>query len=256
MHGESLDQGRRVGGVRVREDNKYNLFLAACEQGDLDGVNLLLQYHGVDPSVDNSYGLFAASASGHLNVVESLLKCNGVDPTARDNKAFRFACGNGYLDVVERLLQCKAVDLTALDNAGLLWACRRGHFDVVERLLKTDVVHPTMRNIDMAVFNGCSRVLNLLCAQDVRLWIYLGTKNKKTKRFWRELLKQRIDMGCTLNRLVNRNRHNVLSHLPANTLVEICWMAKGYECISRNRSDYSVAHTAFQRMMRPSSRFT
>jgi ankyrin repeat protein len=154
-----------------------SIFLDACENGDVDIVDILLQLDLLDPSVNNS-AIREASKNGHIDVVDRLLQGDRsrVDPTFDNIVAFRLACQNGHIEVVDRLLQNNMVhdiqeamyqasyykqidvmdrllrngaDPSVKNNIILYMAWRLNHIDVIDRLLQDDRIDPTTNNNEL-----------------------------------------------------------------------------------------------------------
>ena len=90
---------------------------------------------------------FEACENGDLNEVNRLLQVEGVDATADDNFAIRWASRDGYFKVVNRLLQVEEVDATAYNNDAIGWASQNGHLEVVNRLLQDPKVRADSANL-------------------------------------------------------------------------------------------------------------
>ena len=132
--------------IKFDDVNYYNVFNQSCKDGNVQLVDLLLEFDLVDPSADDNYAIREASRIGHIAVVERLLQDGRVDPSTNDNLAIRWASQYGHIAVVDRLLQedksTNRVDPSAVNNYAIMWASRNGHIAVVDRLLQDGRVAP------------------------------------------------------------------------------------------------------------------
>ena len=80
----------------------------------------------------------AYSVSGDVEIVNMLIEYTEIDISANNNSAFRMASHYGHIAVVERLLQdgTGRVDPSAKNNYAICWASRNGHIAVVEILTR------------------------------------------------------------------------------------------------------------------------
>jgi hypothetical protein len=70
--------------------NKKNVFLDACENGNVTIVDLLLKYNYVNPSINGNVAIYYASARAHNEVVKRLLQDPRVDPNVGMEAAFQY----------------------------------------------------------------------------------------------------------------------------------------------------------------------
>ena len=111
-------------------EKQIKMFKDLCRDGgDLDLLDLLLGNEtdygtgGVDPSLEDNYGIRIASYNGHHLIVERLLQDSRVNPSADANYAIRYASCYGHHLVADRLLQDGRVDPSVDDN----WHRRHWH---------------------------------------------------------------------------------------------------------------------------------
>eukprot|EP00455_Lapot_gusevi_P044630 TRINITY_DN5604_c0_g2_i1.p1 TRINITY_DN5604_c0_g2~~TRINITY_DN5604_c0_g2_i1.p1 ORF type:complete len:127 (-),score=20.29 TRINITY_DN5604_c0_g2_i1:50-430(-) len=114
--------------------SNQHYFTVACETGDVNEVDRLLQMPGVNARFEGNYAIGIAASNGHSAVVDRLLR----EPYVADvaNYAIQLAAKNGHLAVVDRLLQVPGLDVTADNNSAIRLAAENGHVAVVERLSK------------------------------------------------------------------------------------------------------------------------
>ena len=84
--------------------NINQAFIDAIKFNKLDIIDNLIN-RGVDPSIENNWGIRLASSKGHLNIVNRLLLDSRVNPTSQNNEAIKMALQNNYMNIVNRLLQ-------------------------------------------------------------------------------------------------------------------------------------------------------
>ena len=120
---------------------KQRLFLAACENNEVDVVRLLLHY--VDPSCEENRAIIWASENGHLEVVKLLLGNEKTNPADLNNIAISLASHNGHLEIVRLLLADERVNPSDKYNAAIFWAEKNNHLEVVKLLLEDKRVSRT-----------------------------------------------------------------------------------------------------------------
>ena len=108
-------------------------FLKACEFSILSLVKKLIN-DGVNPTIQNNYGIRYASENGHTEIVKELLKDNRVDPSANNNYCIRRASENGYIETVKELLKDNRVDPSVDDNYAIQVAEEGNHTEIVKLL--------------------------------------------------------------------------------------------------------------------------
>ena len=138
--------------------------IVACRNGETKVVQLLLERYNPEEiglNIKDKFGttpFMASCDDGHKDVVQLLLDHSGrIELNARDNDgwtAFMWACFNGHKDVVKLLLDhSERIELNARNNFGMtafMLACQVGHKDVVKLLL----VHS---GIDVSGYKGLSQ---------------------------------------------------------------------------------------------------
>lgn len=164
----------------------------ACQRGNLEAVERLLEDERVDPSAHNNCALeiaihkfhwkivvqllkdpriggavgnevlVAAASYNRLEIVEILLDELKIDPSENYNLAIQVACTSGCLQIVNKLLEDKRVDPSDDQNQALRLTCARGHILVLERLLQDDRVDPSDVNNDALKKARSRDIVNLL----------------------------------------------------------------------------------------------
>ncbi|CCI39232.1 unnamed protein product [Albugo candida] len=130
--------------INYRNQNGCTALHGAAASGQLEVVQWMLQYPGIDPAAvddDQQTPLHYAAFYGHLEVVQALVE-HGVPldiPDKFGRLAHCSAALNGHLDVVRYLLEeCESpIDMNAIDEYGgtcLHWAASRGRKEVVQYL--------------------------------------------------------------------------------------------------------------------------
>jgi hypothetical protein len=117
--------------------------IAACREGNIEIVKLLLNDNRVDPAVMDSEALYRASVRGHLDIVQLLLEDGRVDPAAMDSEALMGASRMGHLEIVLCLLNNGRVNPAANNNQAIKRAYLYNHAEVFKILLKIPSVKRT-----------------------------------------------------------------------------------------------------------------
>ena len=163
---------------------EYSLMLAACEGGDINIVECLIEYgYNIDHSDTNLPTLlFSACKYGNKDVVDFLLKRNcKVDAiNENDQTALHAACKNGNIDIVNSLLKCNSTcNMNLHDFVGrtpLYYACRKGHTDIVQILLDNNC------DIHGAIIGACEGgykdIVQILIKHNVNINQHGGYLNK------------------------------------------------------------------------------
>lgn len=89
---------------------------------------------GANPAVNNNLAIIYASETGNLDIVDLLLQYPQVDPSAHNNRAIYVASGAGFADIVFRLLQDPRVDPVDYLNNALNNAVINNRTDVLDVL--------------------------------------------------------------------------------------------------------------------------
>lgn len=79
------------------------LFIKACEVGNIYLVKKLLNNDKIDPTIKNNLPFIVASMDGRYEVVKILLQDDRIDPTSKDNLAISIAYKERNYKVVELL---------------------------------------------------------------------------------------------------------------------------------------------------------
>ena len=154
-------------------------FFAACRQGDVETVKLLLAAEGIDVNQADNDGwtpLYWASGNGHVEVVKLLLAAPGIDVNKGANSGrtpLFTASWDGRAEVVKLLLATLGIDVNQADNEGctpLYNASWDGHVEVVELLLAAPGIDVNQANnngftpLFWASGNGKTEAVKLLLA--------------------------------------------------------------------------------------------
>jgi hypothetical protein len=82
-------------------------------------LTMLIEQNVVDVAASNNLALRTACQSGNREVVQRLLQDARVDPTAAQNHALRCACVHNHAAVVADLLEDHSVDPSSMNQAAL-----------------------------------------------------------------------------------------------------------------------------------------
>lgn len=116
----------------------------ACERGDLQVVEKLVDQPGIDvnaPDYNERTPLHAASEKNHVEVVQKLLRHTEIDVNAEDDDwltVLHIACDQGYLGLVEKFLSHPGIHVNTQDifgNTPLHKASERNALDVAVKLI-------------------------------------------------------------------------------------------------------------------------
>ena len=138
-----------------REANSHTLLTAACINGSLSTVKVLLEAKA-DPNLPDSRGytpLMLASSCG-LETIVALLLHWGADPNIQTSSGTTALLSAGYNDNHMSLfnsLLIAGASVDAQDNAGwssLMFACSRGCAEIVRLLLQCNA------NVNLCTFGG------------------------------------------------------------------------------------------------------
>lgn len=126
--------------VPVQDDNRCDLLMAACRQGNVKAVELVLQQCTADFLANGKTPLMEACVQGHLDVVNRLL-AQGVqvnNASAEGDTALLLAVRHNRENLVQPLLQAHANPNIgdASGKTALMVAAEAGHADMVRALLQ------------------------------------------------------------------------------------------------------------------------
>jgi hypothetical protein len=107
-------------------------------------LNMLIEQNVVDVAASNNLALRTACQSGNREVVQRLLQDARVDPTAAQNHALRCACVHNHAAVVADLLDDHRVDPSSMNQAALQDALSHRSHATVSVLLKDHRVDPSV----------------------------------------------------------------------------------------------------------------
>jgi ankyrin repeat protein len=127
------------------DSRKLGLLFLACQLGDLNLVQILLEHTNIKINQTNKDGatpLYNACFDGYLQVVAELLKHPNILINQADidgTTALYLACYNGHSAIVAELLKHSKIEINQARSDGstaLYIACHKGHLAVVTELLK------------------------------------------------------------------------------------------------------------------------
>ena len=127
-------------------NSKNNLFLSACEKGNIIVCNYLInKFNNIDIHTKNYCTFRYSCAYGHLNIAKRLVylgfqkKFTPVDIHAVHEFAFRYCCDNGHLDVAKWLVNLGLQNFTPINvhifDYAFRGSCRHGHMEVAKWLI-------------------------------------------------------------------------------------------------------------------------
>jgi hypothetical protein len=163
-----------------------DLFLSACETGDIAAVNRYLSYDNTE--LNFSEGLYCACRGKQIQVVKLLFNSGIMIET----RHFVMACAQGSLKLVKFLIKNSSGDLNL--ESGLEMALITEHENVIKFLLKKHVY--TESDIDYMLKINLFKPIKLIL-KDIRdldtLGLMLGhVLNQKMRQLIKILLKQMI----------------------------------------------------------------
>ncbi|OHT02375.1 hypothetical protein TRFO_30572 [Tritrichomonas foetus] len=148
--------------------NDITMLHAACQCGNIDVVNILVQIPELDPNIRDKNGktsLHIAARGGYMNIVKSLVKFTNVNIEARDkmkNSPLHLASLFCRLDVVMFLATLQKIDVNAVDRvfscflikefilfiyrSAYLIACQYGFLDIVKFLIRVKGVDKELKD--------------------------------------------------------------------------------------------------------------
>lgn len=117
--------------------NEFDQFEYACEYGDLETIQFILQKESLKFTYDRTYiwCVQLACKHGHLDCVKWMLEYKPTNISCANNYAFRMACANGHLTCAKWLYS-----IITNKNINMEWtfmyACSLGHLHVAQWLLQ------------------------------------------------------------------------------------------------------------------------
>jgi len=180
---------------------------------------------------ENISNFISACESGNLDVVEEILEIPGFDPNDMGIERFnglQFACYNGQTRIVSKLLSLPNINLdvrTQFGNTILHWACERNNLDTVKLLL----LNPSI-NIDAYNTSGETPLFITTCWNHIeitKLLIRNGANINKKNNIGTNILVK----GCSFETMkfildiaspkvafdlmtsANENNQSLLSHI-------------------------------------------
>jgi ankyrin repeat protein len=130
-------------------EDKCELFIDECKEGNLDAVKKMLKDPEIDPAYDDNYAIQKAVYNGHISIVKELLKDSRVDPSDDNNFALCWSAeSKKAAKTIEFILKDKRVDPTENNDEPLINACRAENYNVVKVLLEDGRVNLDARNND------------------------------------------------------------------------------------------------------------
>ena len=108
---------------------------------------------GCNPNYDDNSLLLTACSVGNLEAVQVILDYSEIDPSHPDNKPLTISANNGYYDIVVRLLKDSRVDPSYNNQEALNKACKMGHTNIAMHFLDDDRIDVSMSNY-LAIYNS------------------------------------------------------------------------------------------------------
>jgi len=115
---------------------KNNLMLRLAAEKGYNNIIKSLMRRKINCGANNNEALIKACENNNLETVNLLLCNEKTDPSARNNEAIYITCLNNYIEIVERLLQDSRVDASCRYNICLTGAIMNKNYDIVKLLLK------------------------------------------------------------------------------------------------------------------------
>mmetsp|Transcript_834 Transcript_834/g.1572 ORF Transcript_834/g.1572 Transcript_834/m.1572 type:complete len:268 (+) Transcript_834:3628-4431(+) len=118
-------------------DVTRNALFSAAIEGRVLKVQHLIQFGFVKVHQGGAFALRAACQNGHLELVKLLLDCGALQENSKTTGGLLVAIASehGRLSIVEELCERRGFSVDEYENAALRFACRGGHFHVVNYLL-------------------------------------------------------------------------------------------------------------------------
>jgi len=162
----------------------------ACFHGQTKIVRMLLELpveRGVNPAVNNSYGLRLACVNGNIELARLFVERGGWSSYTYSS-ALQDACERGFTEIVRLMLR---VPFRMNDNHALSNACRNGHLDIVRLLiannkLLTYFAYP----LRVAVMNEHTTIVRVLFEH-----VHVNA-NKQQKRIFDEAADECLQIAC------------------------------------------------------------
>ena len=131
----------------INPDEKYNVFLTACQNGyDISVAKMLLE-EKIDPSAKNNIAIRIASAHNRIKIVKMLLEDDRVDPGVKNNETIRLTIKYGYIDIAEILLKDSRINLSNRDDLLFLETAKRNNWIKIKKILiinkKKKLIYPS-----------------------------------------------------------------------------------------------------------------
>ena len=153
-----------------------NVFLKACEEGDLELVRVLLargaNVNWREEVDDLQSGLHIAAHRGDGDLLDLLLAQPGVEVNIKDSERstpLMWACIFGKENVVRKLLQVDSIDLNYQDgDTALHWAARFPNPGCLKLLREAPGLKWNVKNVSgktpllVAASYGCSDILKII----------------------------------------------------------------------------------------------
>lgn len=137
--------------ITLRDTNRRNIFIMACEHGHIDLVRFLAEKVGMDPQErarHETTPFYLACCHNHLEVVQYLYEVHRVDAMCLNEDRctpLHIACRNGRIDIVKYLHKIVGVDMNPPKRGGatpLYIACEYGHLQIVQYLCEVAHIDP------------------------------------------------------------------------------------------------------------------
>jgi ankyrin repeat protein len=160
----------------------------ACFHGQTEVVRMLLELpveRGVNPAVNNSYGLRRACVDGNIELARLFVERGGWSSYTYSS-ALQDACEHGYTEIVRLMLHEPFQINHALSNA-----CRNGHLDIVRLLIaNNELLTYFAFPLRVAVMNEHTTIVRVLFEH-----VHVNA-NKQQKRKFDEAADECLQIAC------------------------------------------------------------
>ena len=168
--------------ILINQDKLENVFLSACNNGNLELVKELLSKHEISDLIYN--GLYQSIYGGHLNVFKFLIEY--IDFSLNTNYFFELACRKERKDIVEFLIdKIENIHLFKVNNV---------------EILNIIVNKWPISGLKFVQDYQIPLLLNLNCnlKHDFRIWSYLGNYDARLEKlhiFFKQLYPVFFDLN-------------------------------------------------------------
>ncbi len=122
--------------MKTNEQILDNFWLyTACNHGNSDHVQQLLENGVADPTICDNYAFKMACKNGHHKIVKLLLDDRRCDPRTENDYAFRWAGQNEHLEVLQLLLEDDRIDPHFQSNKALTYGLEHHKYKLINLLI-------------------------------------------------------------------------------------------------------------------------